>query len=60
MLRAQSTVTPREQTAPPVRDMDDAMETFGVSQDGVEPLLRPFSGDGAQTLRFYPRAPATH
>lgn len=60
VLRAQSTVVPREQTAPPVRDMDEAMETFGVSQDGVEPLLRPFSGDGAQTMRFYPRAPAAH
>lgn len=60
VLRAQSTVVPREQTAPPVRDMDDAMETFGVSQDGVEPLLRPFSGDGAQAVRFYPRAPAAH
>ncbi|NMK45928.1 nitrate reductase molybdenum cofactor assembly chaperone [Achromobacter sp. Bel] len=60
VLRAQSRVIPREQTEAPVRDMDDAMETFGVSQDGVEPLLRPFSGDGAQTVRFYPRAPAAH
>ena len=60
VLRAQSRVIPREQTEAPVRDMDEAMETYGVSQDGVEPLLRPFSGDGAQTVRFYPRAPAAH
>lgn len=58
VLRAQSRVIPREQTEAPVRDMDEAMETFGVSADGVEPLLRPFSGDGAQAVRFYPRAPA--
>ncbi|MDF3849072.1 MULTISPECIES: nitrate reductase molybdenum cofactor assembly chaperone [Achromobacter] len=55
VLRAQSRVVPREQTEAPVRDMDEAMETFGAGADGVEPLLRPFSGDGAQTVRFYPR-----
>lgn len=60
VLRAESRVIPREQTEAPVRDMDEAMETYGVSQDGVEPLLRPFSGDGAQTVRFYPRAPGAH
>lgn len=60
VLRAQSRVIPREQTEAPVRDMDEAMETFGIGADGVEPLLRPFSGDGAQTVRFYPRAPAAH
>ncbi|KGD86699.1 nitrate reductase [Achromobacter sp. RTa] len=56
VLRAQSRVVPREQTEAPVRDMDEAMETFGAGPDGVEPLLRPFAGDGAQTVRFYPRA----
>ena len=60
VLRAQSRVTPRVQTEAPVRDMDEAMEIFGAGADGVEPLLRPFSGDGAQTVRFYPRSPATH
>lgn len=60
VLRGLSRVTPREQTAPPVRDMDEAMEAFGAGPDGVEPLLRPFSGDGAQAVRFYPRAPAAH
>ncbi len=58
VLRGLSRVTPREQTAPPVRDMDEAMETFGAGADGVEPLLRPFAGDGAQAVRFYPRTPA--
>ncbi|CAB3633044.1 Nitrate reductase molybdenum cofactor assembly chaperone NarJ [Achromobacter pulmonis] len=58
LLRGLSRVTPREQTAPPVRDMDEAMETFGAGADGVEPLLRPFAGDGAQAVRFYPRTPA--
>lgn len=60
VLRSQSRVIPREQTEAPVRDMDEAMETFGSGPDGVEPLLRPFSGDGAQAVRFYPRAPAAH
>ena len=58
VLRGLSRVTPREQTAPPGRDMDEAMETFGAGADGVEPLLRPFAGDGAQAVRFYPRTPA--
>lgn len=53
VLRVLSTVTPREQLPPPVRDMDEAMETFGPGQDGVEPLLRPRMGD-TQPLRFYP------
>lgn len=41
VLRGLATVTPREQALPPVRDMDEAMETFGPGIDGVEPLLRP-------------------
>ncbi len=55
VLRARSRVVPREQTDAPVRDMDEAMEMYGAGHDGVEPLLRPFSGDGAQTVRFHPR-----
>lgn len=53
VLRTLSNVTPREQEAPPVRDMDEAMETFGPGPDGVEPLLRPRMGD-TRPLRFYP------
>ncbi|WP_050873227.1 nitrate reductase molybdenum cofactor assembly chaperone [Comamonas testosteroni] len=59
VLRSLARVIPRVQTEAPVRDMDEAMETFGVSPDGMEPLLRPFSGDGAQPVRFYSRPPAT-
>jgi len=47
-------VVPREQNDPPVRDMDEAMETFGPGADGVEPLLRPQT-PGQQTVNFYPR-----
>lgn len=53
VLRDMATVTPRAQELPPVRDMDEAMETFGPGADGVEPLLRPRRGD-TQPLRFYP------
>lgn len=53
VIRGLSTVTPREQLPPPVRDMDEAMEIFGVGPDGVEPLLKPRMGD-TQPLRFYP------
>lgn len=52
-----ATVQPLAQTAAPVRDMDEAMETFGPGADGIEPLLRqPVSGMGAgvQTMHFYP------
>ena len=31
---------------PPVRDMDEALETFGPGADGVEPLLRQSMGQG--------------
>lgn len=57
VLRSLTQVEPRAQAEPPVRDMDEAMETFGVGADGVEPLLRPSIG-GEHTLRFYPRAAA--
>jgi nitrate reductase delta subunit len=39
---------------PPVRDMDEALETFGPGADGVEPLLKP-AGD-ARIIQFHPRA----
>jgi len=56
-LRARSTVTPRAQAAPPVRDMDEAMETFGTGPDGVEPLLRPMAS-GTHAVRFHPSGAA--
>ena len=60
MLRDLSGVTPREQTEAPVRDMDEAMETFGAGPDGIEPLLRPAAQGGAHAVHFYPagRPPA--
>lgn len=55
VVRSLTAVEPLPQIEPPVRDMDDAMETFGVGADGVEPLLRP-SMQTEKTVRFYPRA----
>ncbi|MBW7903438.1 MAG: nitrate reductase molybdenum cofactor assembly chaperone [Rhodocyclaceae bacterium] len=55
VLRDLATVTPRERTEAPVRDMDEAMATFGAGPDGMEPLLRP-RADGVHALRFH--APA--
>jgi nitrate reductase delta subunit len=54
VLRGLSSVTPVAPQAPPVRDMDEAMETFGPGADGVEPLLRP-RPDVVRPLRFHPR-----
>ena len=41
VLEALSPVAAQELTEPPVRDMDEAMELFGPSVDGVEPLMKP-------------------
>ncbi len=41
VLEALSPVAAQELVEPPVRDMDEAMEMFGPSVDGVEPLLKP-------------------
>ena len=41
VLEALSPVAAQELAEPPVRDMDEAMEMFGPSVDGVEPLLKP-------------------
>lgn len=62
VLTSFTDVVPQEQGEPPVRDMDDAMETFGPGADGVEPLLKPGAscssigaGTGVQAVNFYPR-----
>ena len=49
---ALSPVEPKPLTEPPVRDMDEAMETFGPDIQGIEPLLKPASD--IQTIQFYP------
>jgi nitrate reductase delta subunit len=41
VLEALSPVAAQELAEPPVHDMDEAMERFGPSVDGVEPLLKP-------------------
>ena len=41
VLEALSPVAAQELAEPPVRDMDEAMELFGPSADGVEPLMNP-------------------
>ncbi|HYG41498.1 MAG TPA: nitrate reductase molybdenum cofactor assembly chaperone [Bordetella sp.] len=55
VLRGMTLVVPREQTEPPVRDMDEAMETYGVGADGVEPLL-PHAAAGTHVVHFHPRS----
>ncbi|MBW8370971.1 MAG: nitrate reductase molybdenum cofactor assembly chaperone [Thiobacillus sp.] len=61
VLEALSPVAAQELVEPPVRDMDEAMEMFGPSVDGVEPLLKP----GPQVVqmpasRRQPVAATTH
>ena len=56
LLTTLTDVVPQEQGEPPVRDMDDAMETFGPGADGVEPLLKP-NLSATQPLHFYPKQP---
>ncbi|MDN0082548.1 nitrate reductase molybdenum cofactor assembly chaperone [Crenobacter sp. SG2305] len=53
-LEALSPVPAEPLTAPPVRDMDEALETFGPGVDGVEPLLRRPS---VAPVNFYPSRP---
>lgn len=47
-----SPVEPQPLIEPPVRDMDEAMETFGPDASGIEPLLKP----STQTVQFYPKS----
>ena len=51
VLREQCEVAPLPLGTVPVRDMDEALELFGVGPDGVEPLLTPTA---QQTVHFYP------
>ena len=52
LLEAASPITAEPLLEPPVRDMDEALETFGPGKDGVEPLLRPT----VAPINFYPSA----
>ena len=51
-VTALSPVAPQPLIEPPVRDMDEAMETFGPDFSGQEPLLKP----GVETVQFYPKS----
>lgn len=50
---ALSPVQPQPLSVPPVRDMDEAMETFGPDLAGLEPLLKPSLEN---VIKFYPKA----
>lgn len=54
LLVAVSGVEPLPLEEAPVRDMDEAMEMFGPSPDGAEPLLKP----SVQTIQFHASRPA--
>jgi nitrate reductase delta subunit len=58
VLNGLTDVVPLEQTEPPIRDMDEALEMFGPGADGVEPLLKPQDRVGTHALHFYPRGSA--
>jgi len=63
VLEAMSPVDAIELTEPPVRDMDEAMEMFGPSMDGVEPLLKPVPQVAVVQMpvsRRQSAAPTTH
>lgn len=49
-----SPVKPEPLQAPPIRDMDEMLETFGPGADGVEPLLKP-TMPAIAPVNFYPR-----
>ena len=53
-----SPVAPEPLTVPPIRDMDEALETFGPNVEGVEPLLnhRP-SLPSVAPINFYAQRP---
>ncbi len=55
VLQQLSPVAAEELAEPPVRDMDEALETFGPGADGVEPLLA-VRAPTVQTVKFYPKA----
>lgn len=54
VLTSMATVEPQDLKEPPVRDMDEALETFGPGMDGVEPLLKP---QDTHTIQFHAQRP---
>jgi nitrate reductase delta subunit len=56
VLEQLSPVAAEELTEPPIRDMDEALETFGPGADGVEPLLKTSGIPGTHPINFYPKS----
>lgn len=53
-----SPVAAEELTEPPIRDMDELLETMGPGADGVEPLLNKgmsCGSSGVQPINFHPK-----
>lgn len=59
-LEALSPVQAQALTEPPVRDMDEAMEMFGPTVDGAEPLLNPRPQVAVVRMPVSRRQAATH
>lgn len=58
-----SPVAAEELTEPPIRDMDELLETMGPGADGVEPLLNKglsCGSNGVQPINFYPKRAAAN
>lgn len=51
VIQSFASIAPQALQEPPVRDMDEALEVFGPSPDGTEPLLTPAT---THVLRFQP------
>ena len=64
LLQTLTPVQAEELSEPPIRDMDEALETFGPGVDGIEPLLKPGGmaggAGGTHPVNFYPKAAAPH
>lgn len=60
VLETLSPVEAQELTEPPVRDMDEAMEMFGPTVDGTEPLLNPGPQIAVVQMPVSRRQAATH
>lgn len=71
VLQDLSPVAAEPLSEPPIRDMDEALETFGPSVEGVEPLLNPLmsaqcgaaaaigsssNNSNVSPINFYPKA----
>lgn len=59
LIIEQSPVAPETLKVAPIRDMDEALETFGPLVDGTEPLLNKKPQD-VQVLKIRPRQQMNH